>query len=199
MRFENHQTIDQILDIACRVGRDHDRALIIHLLGKHLTQSLSRGNIQTVGRLIEQQHGSIARKRKGQVCLLALSHRHTINTLGTIDLETRAAIVKTCLVIIGIERSCNLHKAIKSQLRETELLRHDHQRCIECRTTLRNIDTLNRDCPRIGIEQTRHQIEQRALARTIATQQPDNLSRRNHHRQRIENLRARFKGGVTKF
>ena len=153
------------------VGRDDQRAVFRHILGHHLAELALRRDIESIGRLVHQQHLRAGSKGEAHKHLLFLTHREGIE----LQVGGEFKILQTSLQYLTgetrIERLVDFHIRIKRHRGQVELLGYDEDLLQRFRQTLACFNTIKANRALPGTKQSADQIQQRRFTRTVLTQQ----------------------------
>ena len=157
------------------MGGDNQRAVIAHILSHHLAELTLRGDIQSVGRLVHQQHLRTCSQSKGHESLLLLTHRESIQLQIHRQLKIFQATLQHCHTELRIERTVDLHVLLQRHCWQIELLRYDED-LLQCiRQSLTCLDAIETNVSLLRTKQSADQIQQRTLTRAVLAQQTVNV------------------------
>ena len=167
--------IQQRFNIVYLMGRDNERTIASHILGNHLTELTLRRDIQSVGRLVHQQHTGVGSQGKGHKHLFLLSHREGIQLQVATQLKILQTALQNGCAEQGIEGAVNLYILIERHSGQVELLRNDKDILQRFRATQFGLDTIKAYSTLLGAQQSSNQVKQCALTCTVLTQQTINI------------------------
>ena len=151
------------------MGGDDERAVFRHVLGNDLAELALRGNVKSVGGLVHQQELGIRSKCKRHEHLLLLTHREGIQLQVGREFKILQTTFQHLHTELGIERTVDLDILAERHSRQVELLGHDEDLAQHLRFSQLGFNTVEAHTALLGTKQTRNQVEQRRLARTVLT------------------------------
>ena len=94
----------EVFQVAYLMGGDDDDPVFGGTFGDDAAQGGLRGDVQTVGRLVHQQHLGVQCQCKGYQCLFLLPLGKPVEPAGGIYFEGQAQSVKHGVVVLRVEQ-----------------------------------------------------------------------------------------------
>ena len=156
------------------MGGNDNRLVVRHTRSQEFTELALPRNIQSIGRLIHQQQGSIGGQRKAHEDFLFLPHGQGSQISIHIHLEEMQVLHHVFLTETGIELTVQFNIADQGNRRQLELLGYQKHVLQRDGQPAAHVGIMIHHSPTFGSQQTAHQIEQRRLAGSVLTQQTVN-------------------------
>ena len=119
---EDDDGVDEVLHVLHLVGGDDDGTLVGGMLGDDLTEERLRGDVEAVGRLVEEQVIGVEGQGGRDEAFLLLAKRHLGVFARGIHFHFLAEFKEEAFVEVGVEHAKLAHIINRCALRDGEVL-----------------------------------------------------------------------------
>ena len=169
---EDDDGVDEVFHILHLVGGDDDGAVVVGVLGDDLTEEGLRGDVEAVGRLVEEQVVGVERQGRGDEALLLLAKRHLGVFARRVHIQLIAEFEEEALVVFGIELAEFLYIINRCALRDGEVLRNEVDLLKSFGQAVEGCDAVHLAGAGGGLLQAADEFQQGGLPYSIFAQQP---------------------------
>ncbi|CDE86197.1 unknown [Prevotella sp. CAG:891] len=169
--------VDEHGHVGHLVCRNNQRAVVGKVARHHFAKQAFRRNVQSVRRFVHQQQAAICGQRKTHECLFLLSHRQCTEVQILRKFKVSEALVQNFVAELRIKRCVQVDVAFQRNVWQIEFLGHEERFAQHFRSSFARLERQvsvfggKLHMSLLRTEQSRHQVEQRAFARTVFAQQ----------------------------
>ena len=154
------------------MGGDDDGAVVVGVFGDDLTEEGLRGNVQAVGRFVEEQVVRVESQGGGNEAFLLLTEGHLSVLAGRINVQLFAKFEEEVFIVVGVEHAQLAHIINRCAFRNGEVFRNEEdllqgfRPAVECGDAVHLADAGGR------LLQAADEFQQGGLPHSIFAKQP---------------------------
>ena len=154
----------------------------------NLRSTRFEGNVQAVGRFVQQQHRRIAGQCERELHPLALAHRKAVEPQVALQRKLLQVLLELPERKVGIERRVHLPVTPQGNRGQGKFLRDKEQFTVKCRFPARGVESPDPHRSLGREQQSRCKFKQRRFAGAVHTEQPVYMPGQKGQRQAVEQL-----------